>query len=172
MIFQVTLKVPEQLDNTTPKPKPPGSPMPKRNKPVIKPQPQLQYNVPEGVKNIKVAGQRSKKPTLASQWRAQKEKQKMEEQVIQDRKDSFCDENWPHDPDTGKPNVTTLAEAGFFYLGLNDCVQCTVCEIVLNGWHSMSEPDPWIQHAKTSPGCAFLEKAKGAAWLEEVRNMK
>ena len=48
-------------------------------RPVLKPQPQLQYQVPEGAKIPKVGGQRSKKPTLASQWRKQKEKQKLEE---------------------------------------------------------------------------------------------
>ena len=147
--------------------------MPKRNKPVIKPQPQLQYNVPEGARNIKVAGQRSKKPTLASQWRMQKEQQKLEKQVILDRQDSFMDENWPHpDSDPLSPSINVLAEAGFFYLGLSDSVQCSACEIVLNGWRDMSEPDPWIQHAKTSPGCTFLEKVKGADWVREVTKTK
>ena len=55
--------------------------------PVLKPapQPQLQYNVPDGAKIPKVGGQRSRKPTLASQWRKQKEKQKLEEQGFKDR---------------------------------------------------------------------------------------
>ena len=63
------------------------------------------------------------------------------------------------------PNVSALAEAGLFYLGLNDCVQCSVCQIVLSGWNVMPDTnDPWDVHAKSSPGCAFLERnTKGAA---------
>lgn len=165
--------MPEQVENSSPKPKAPGSPMPRKKKPEVKPQPQLQYNVPEDARNIKVAGPRSRKPTLAATFRMQKEKEKREKRVLFDRQDSFNDENWPYaDSDPTSPAIATLAEAGFFYVGLSDCVQCNVCEIVLSGWKAMEEPDPWIQHAKTSPGCAFLEKAKGSSWLQEIKDTK
>ena len=155
-----------------PKLKVPGSPIPTRlkKKPeIVKPQPQLQYKVPESAKDLKVAGQRSRKPTLASQWRIQKEKQKMEEQVMADRINTFS-ENWPYEEDDPNvPSVSALAEAGFFFLGLSDCVQCSVCEIVLSGWNAMQDSnDPWIQHVRTGPGCNFLERTKGSAWVQEV----
>ena len=98
----------------------------------------------------------------------QKEKQKLEEQIIQDRISTFSEE-WPYtDSDSNVPNVSILAEAGFYFLGLNDSVQCSACEIVVNGWDGLSEKDPWIQHAKISPNCSFLEKSKGSSWIQEV----
>lgn len=159
----VTLQVPPQEPKTgPPKPKPPGSPTPKRS--MVKPQPPIQYNVPDGAKIPKVGGQRSKKPTLASQWRMQKEKQKLEEQVLLERMETFND-NWPYlEDDSSVPSITALSEAGFFYLGLNDCVQCSTCEAVLRGWKEM-EPsnDPWVQHELACPTCPQLEKNKTAA---------
>ena len=76
--------MPEQLENRSdsPKPKAPGSPCPRKKKPEIKAQPQLQYNVPEDARKLKVAGQRSRKPTLAATFRMQKEKEKRAKQVI------------------------------------------------------------------------------------------
>ena len=122
---------------------------------------------------IKVAGPRSRKPTLAGKWRQQKEQEKRQRRVFLDRQDSFNDENWPHlHTDPTSPDISKLAEAGFFYLGLNDSVKCNACEIILSGWLNMEDPDPWIQHAKTSPGCSFLEKAKGSSWVKEINKMK
>ena len=140
------------------------SPKPKRkNTPMLPLQP-LQYNVPDDAKLLKVGGQRSRKPTLASQWRMQKERQKQEEQGVLDRFNTF--EDWPF-PHTSEPFPQELADAGFFYMGLNDCVQCPYCEILLSGWSEMEDKRPWIQHAKTSPGCPYLERTKGSAWVQE-----
>ena len=83
-------------------------------RPVLKPQPQLQYQVPEGAKIPKVGGQRSKKPTLASQWRKQKEKQKLEEQGLKDRLETFSDDSWPYSEESADdplaPSVNSLAQ--------------------------------------------------------------
>ena len=164
---QVTLQIPEDNQGTT-KPKPPNSPVPKKGKSTVKNQPQLQYNIPESSKAPKVGGQRSRKPTLASQWRIQKEKLKLEEQVLQDRINTYS-EDWPFlESDSSVPAVTVLAEAGFHFMGLNDSVQCSACDVILNGWKERDEKDPWVQHAKTNPNCPFLEKSKGASWIQET----
>ena len=113
----VTLQIPDApVPESLKSPKSPKSASSSnQKKPVLKPQPQLQYNVPQGAKIPKVGDQRSKKPTLASQWRKQKERQKQEEQGIKDRIETFA-EDWPYtDKDSGVPNVTDLAEAGFYY---------------------------------------------------------
>ena len=117
----VTLQIPdtpapESKSLKSPKsPKSPSSGGSNHKKPVLKPQPQLQYNVPQGAKIPKVGDQRSKKPTLASQWRKQKERQKQEEQCIKDRIETFA-EDWPYtENDVNVPNVADLAEAGFYY---------------------------------------------------------
>ena len=116
----VTLQIPDapvpESSKSLKSPKSPKSPSgSNQKKPVLKPQPQLQYNVPQGAKIPKVGDQRSRKPTLASQWRKQKERQKQEEQGIKDRIETFV-EDWPYmENDSDVPNVTDLAEAGFYY---------------------------------------------------------
>ncbi len=174
----VTLSLPTDNDSVdddhhtrmrSPQPDPPK--VRRRPKQEVEPQPQLSYNVPDDAKIPKVGGQRSKKPTLASQWRKQKQKQKQEEQGIQDRLDTF-NEAWPfEESDENVPKISDLAESGFFFLGLNDCVQCASCEIILSGWQNMDKgDDPWLQHARTSPGCPFLDKTKGSDWVQEILN--
>ena len=129
----------------------------------LNPQPQA-YVVPEGFEVQKVAGARSKRPTMASQWRKQKERQKIKDQQLHDRLASFGD-GWSKDqPDT--PSPVALAESGFFYLGLNDCVKCSSCELVLSGWEP--HDDVWGRHAQNSPGCGFLLEEKGPAWIKDV----
>ena len=168
----VTYQFPEGEEKVNEEPsklKPPKvlkSPKPQRKNSPMKPLQPLQYNVPDDAKLLKVGGQRSRKPTLASQWRMQKERQKQEEQGVLDRVNTF--EDWPYPlEETSVPNAQELADAGFFYMGLNDCVQCPYCEILLSGWSEMEDKRPWIQHAKTSPGCPYLERTKGAAWVQE-----
>ncbi len=161
----VTLQVPDTPEKT-PKPKPPGSPaVPRR--PAVKPQPQIQYEMPENANIPKVEGQRSRKPTLASQWRKQKEKQKMEEKALQDKMDTFGD-LWPYtSEDTSVPSIQALAEAGFYFLGLNDLVQCSECQTSLGGWNMMETNDPWTTHVQASPTCPFLLRTKGSDWIDE-----
>lgn len=54
-----------------------------------------------------------------------------------------------------------------FFSGLNDSVQCSVCQIVLKDFKANDSNDPWIMHCKTNPGCAYLERTKGATWIQE-----
>ena len=58
-----------------------------------------------------------------------------------------------------------IAEAGFYFTGLNDNVQCSTCNLVLSGWAPTD--DPWLKHAQDSPGCPYLEETKGAQWITD-----
>ena len=122
------------------------------------------YKAPEGANIPKVAGARSKKPTLAAQLRKQKEKQKLKEKQKVDRLNSF-DDNWPGNiPDDSKrPDTEILADAGFYFVGLNDCVKCVHCNLALSGWEEFD--DPWIRHCQNSPGCNYLLESKGPEWV-------
>jgi hypothetical protein len=72
----------------------------------------------------------------------------------------------PRGEDASKSDLVAsqLAEAGFYFTGLNDSVQCSQCNLVLHGWTETS-PDPWIRHAFENPDCAFLETSKGSQWI-------
>ena len=125
------------------------------------------YKIPEGVDIPKVAGARSKKPTLAAQFRKQKEKQKLEEKRKADRLNSFTDD-WPGNISDGnkKPSIEVLVEAGFYFVGLNDWVQCLHCETAISGWDE--NDDPWVRHCQNSPGCSYLLDAKGSEWINHI----
>ena len=86
---------------------------------------------------------------------------------LEARVSSFRDQfkSWP--PGL-KQKPEELAEAGFFYLGLNDCVQCPVCDLLQSSW--APGDDPWIRHAANSPACAFLVEEKGSDWIRDVYN--
>lgn len=50
-----------------------------------------------------------------------------------------------------------MAQAGFFYCGTSaddDTASCFLCGKVLDGWESTD--DPWSEHRKHSPQCAFV----------------
>ena len=119
------------------------------------------YKAPEGANIPKVEGARSKKPTLAAQLRKQKEKQKLREKQKHDRINSF-DSNWNSHL---KPDSKLIAEAGFYFTGLNDCVHCLFCELTLSGWEQCD--DPWIRHCQNSPSCTYLLETKGPDWISQ-----
>ncbi|KAK3603525.1 hypothetical protein CHS0354_027941 [Potamilus streckersoni] len=51
-----------------------------------------------------------------------------------------------------------LAAAGFYYVGVGDCVRCFFCGGGLRNWE---EGDvPWDEHARWYPDCAFLKQCK------------
>ncbi|ODM88150.1 Baculoviral IAP repeat-containing protein 7 [Orchesella cincta] len=60
-------------------------------------------------------------------------------------------EKWEH---KNKPEPSVLAEAGFFFSGKQDRVYCFYCGIGLHHW--LSEDNPWMEHAISSPKCTFL----------------
>jgi hypothetical protein len=73
--------------------------------------------------------------------------------------------NWPVDSMTQTPE--TLAQAGFFYTGQSDSVKCYWCDGGLRNWEAGD--DPWVEHAKWFPKCGHMKRAKGVAFIEQVR---
>ena len=54
-----------------------------------------------------------------------------------------------------------MAEAGFYWYGTmqeNDAAACFLCGKVLDGWESTD--DPWFEHRKHSPQCAFVKHGR------------
>lgn len=47
--------------------------------------------------------------------------------------------------------------------GYSDCVRCFFCGGGLNSWSS--EDNPWVEHAKWLPDCAFVKLCKGQAFV-------
>ncbi|KAL3883678.1 hypothetical protein ACJMK2_029917 [Sinanodonta woodiana] len=73
---------------------------------------------------------------------------------------------WPSDM-TQTPEL--VAQAGFYYTGLQDVVRCFACDGGLKNWDP--EDDPWIEHARWFPSCPFVQKVKGQEYVELVRRM-
>ncbi|XP_054155972.1 baculoviral IAP repeat-containing protein 2-like [Oppia nitens] len=55
-------------------------------------------------------------------------------------------------------NYQQFAEAGFYSIGLQDFLKCYECKGGLCLW--LPGDDPWIEHAKYYPHCAFLRENK------------
>ncbi|XP_071443953.1 death-associated inhibitor of apoptosis 2-like [Hetaerina americana] len=69
-----------------------------------------------------------------------------------------------------KQTPRALAEAGFFYTGQSDQVRCFYCDGGL--WNWQEEDDPWLEHTRWFPNCAYVLLVKGEAFVEAVKNMK
>ncbi|CAG2105268.1 unnamed protein product, partial [Medioppia subpectinata] len=59
-----------------------------------------------------------------------------------------------------------LAEAGFYSVGVSDCVKCFKCECVLSNWQIWDEA--WREHAKWSPICEFVMAVKGLQFIVDT----
>ncbi|KAK3605788.1 hypothetical protein CHS0354_033991 [Potamilus streckersoni] len=59
-----------------------------------------------------------------------------------------------------------MAEAGFFYAGINDCTRCFQCGGGLRNW----EPgdNPWIEQARCYPQCAYVLGKRGQIFVNAV----
>ncbi|XP_066570775.1 E3 ubiquitin-protein ligase XIAP isoform X2 [Amia ocellicauda] len=60
-----------------------------------------------------------------------------------------------------------LAQAGFYYRGVEDRVTCFNCNGGLKDWQP--DEDPWEEHAKYYPGCSFLLSEKGQEFVNSVQ---
>ncbi|XP_052243432.1 baculoviral IAP repeat-containing protein 3-like [Dreissena polymorpha] len=67
-----------------------------------------------------------------------------------------------------KKSPEELAEAGLFYTGVRDEVRCFSCNGGLSNWEK--HDDPWIEHCKWFPACAFARETKGDAFIEQVQH--
>ena len=61
-----------------------------------------------------------------------------------------------------------MAEAGFYYYNLRDCVKCFCCGCILSNWEPFD--DPWEQHALWFPGCMFVLLSKGQDFITRVHS--
>jgi len=61
---------------------------------------------------------------------------------------------------------TQLAEAGFYYEGTGDHVQCFFCGGALMDWEP--NDDPWVAHSRWLSGCNYLLSIKGEDFVKEV----
>jgi hypothetical protein len=68
--------------------------------------------------------------------------------------------SWPKP----KIDVEELAEAGMFYKGDNDNTLCFYCGISIGHWET--HDNPWIEHARFSQDCQFLNFCKGLAFVK------
>ncbi|KAL3882671.1 hypothetical protein ACJMK2_028988 [Sinanodonta woodiana] len=74
--------------------------------------------------------------------------------ILTSRLESF--RGWPS---LAAQKPSELAAAGLYYVGVGDCVQCFYCGGGLRSWEE--EDDPWQEHARWYPNCAFLKQFKG-----------
>ncbi|MCK5894136.1 MAG: hypothetical protein KAG53_06920 [Endozoicomonadaceae bacterium] len=69
--------------------------------------------------------------------------------LLSARKESFV--NWPSD----KIAANYLAESGFWYIGLEDCVRCFFCGGGLREWEA--DNNPMVEHQKWYSDCAYIK---------------
>ncbi|XP_037773279.1 baculoviral IAP repeat-containing protein 7-A-like [Penaeus monodon] len=82
--------------------------------------------------------------------------------TTQSRLESFL--NWPH---RHRQKIEALVEAGFYYLGISDHVQCFHCGACLRNWEE--DDDPWRVHAEWYPECYYVQLKKGKEFIDKVR---
>ncbi|XP_039176663.1 baculoviral IAP repeat-containing protein 1 [Crotalus tigris] len=73
---------------------------------------------------------------------------------MESRLESFT--NWPFYCKDIQPAL--LTNAGFYFTGIKDTVQCFSCSGCLGNWEEGD--DPWKEHAKWFPECEFLQREK------------
>ncbi|KAL3883074.1 hypothetical protein ACJMK2_029367 [Sinanodonta woodiana] len=73
---------------------------------------------------------------------------------------------WPSDI---RQRPEQVADAGFYYTGLQDVVRCFACDGGLKNWDP--EDDPWIEHARWFSQCPFVKRVKGQQFIDMVRRM-
>lgn len=64
-------------------------------------------------------------------------------------------------------NPVQLAEAGFYYLNHEDEVRCFHCDGGLRSW--LEDDEPWREHARWFPKCAFLLLTKGHDYVRQIQ---
>ncbi len=86
-------------------------------------------------------------------------------ETLENRKKSYFENGW----DESYPvSVDELSEAGFYYMGREDYVDCFQCSICLGDW--IEGNDPWIGHARYSPDCEFLKLNKSQEFINKYQD--
>ncbi|KAH3776039.1 hypothetical protein DPMN_177451 [Dreissena polymorpha] len=58
-----------------------------------------------------------------------------------------------------------LAAAGLYFTGPGDMVLCFLCQGGLSDWKE--NDNPWTEHCKWFPACAFAREIKGESFIQE-----
>ncbi|XP_024227584.1 E3 ubiquitin-protein ligase XIAP-like [Bombus impatiens] len=81
--------------------------------------------------------------------------------TYESRLNSF--ESWPT---YMKQTREDLADAGFYYAGVDDFTTCYHCGIDIGNWRV--EEVPWEEHAILSPSCCYLLAVRGWEYVNKV----
>jgi len=65
-----------------------------------------------------------------------------------------------------RATMADMADAGLYYLGVRDKVMCWYCGGGLQNW--AYHDDPWFEHTKWYPTCAFVLQNKGPDYVHQV----
>ncbi|XP_060070270.1 baculoviral IAP repeat-containing protein 3-like [Ylistrum balloti] len=72
--------------------------------------------------------------------------------------------NWPA---RLQQSPEIMSAAGFFFSMNGDSVRCYVCGIGLRNWDQ--DDNPWVEHARWSPKCAYVLEKKGQTFIDLVQ---
>ncbi|XP_055331223.1 baculoviral IAP repeat-containing protein 3-like [Paramacrobiotus metropolitanus] len=70
-------------------------------------------------------------------------------------------------PESKAQHPRVMAQAGWFYNGNGDCVQCFHCGRELERW--VPTDGAWEEHARASPICPFVIAQKGEQYVHDVQ---
>lgn len=59
-----------------------------------------------------------------------------------------------------------LTRAGFYYIGISNCVKCFSCGVGLEDWNITD--NIWLEHAFWSPHCQHVKNVKGDEFVENI----
>lgn len=82
------------------------------------------------------------------------------------RKDTYEKKNWSKIANITRPCEDQLCDAGFYYTGVEDCVQCFWCGLSLKSWEP--EDDPWEEHTRFKPRCPWIMRCRGPFFIRKV----
>ncbi|CAG2212463.1 unnamed protein product [Mytilus edulis] len=71
--------------------------------------------------------------------------------------------NWTR----SSPRPVDLADAGFFYTGTEDMVQCFYCGLKLRSWDVFD--NPWVEHARHGKNCPHVSNVKGDQFYKQLK---
>ncbi|CAG2201927.1 BIRC2_3 [Mytilus edulis] len=68
------------------------------------------------------------------------------------------------------PRPVDLSEAGFYFTGTEDVVQCFYCGLKLRSWDVFD--DPWIEHARHGKHCPHVSNVKGKEFFKRLTEIE
>ncbi|MDP0589516.1 MAG: RING-HC finger protein [Candidatus Endonucleobacter bathymodioli] len=84
---------------------------------------------------------------------------------VETRQESYV--GWPKNL---SQSPETLADAGFFYTGYKDHAHCFHCGWTVYNWESCE--DPYTEHARLSPKCAYIRQLKGEKFIAAIQKQE